>query len=211
MNQYDKSNPWWGLNSPLMSLTGLALIVSASSRLSFSITVSLLLVGIYAVTLLVIQVCKSIIPEKFKTVIVIMAVTFISSLLYLLITLISPVSALELYFMVFLIPVTFLSSNIVKRVERLSQAEGILQGIKEALTLGLIIIAVSLIREPLGYGTLSIPIMDRTVNLLPDAIRDRVAFQVFAASPGVFIIVAYLIGLMRLISRQGMGKEDQNE
>lgn len=213
MNQYDKSHPW-GPNSPLMSLTGLALIVSASSRLSYSAAVCLLLAGIYGITLSIVHLGKSIIPQKYKTVILIMIVTFIISLFYLIMSMINPVSALALYFIVFLVPLTFLSSEIVKRTGNLSFGEGITLGMKEALILGGIIIAISFIREPLGYGTLSIPFSGKTVNLLPDTIREHVTLQVFAEPLGGFILTACLIALVRLVSRNhnfGLQKEDSND
>lgn len=196
MSQYNRSYPW-GYISPLMSLTGIPLMVAASGRLSFSVVVCLLLPGIYAFTLSIIHLGKPIIPEKYRNIIIIMILTFISSFLYLIVKMIHPVFALELYFIIFLIPLTFLSSEIVQRTDKLSLSEGIVLGIKEALILGGLIIAVSLIREPLGYGTFSIPFMGKTVNILPDALRERLVLQIFAAPPGGFIITACLIAVIQ--------------
>jgi hypothetical protein len=106
---------------------------------------------------------------------------------------------------VFLIPITFLTSELVQRTENLSQSDGIIQGIKEALILGGIIIAISLIREPLGYGTFSIPFISKTVNLLPDMLRERVVLQLFASPLGGFLLAAGFIAIMRFVS------EDYND
>ncbi len=194
-----------------MSLAGLALMIAASGRLSFSTAVSLIFAGIYAVTLLVMLFGKPIIPEKYETAIMIMTLTFISSLFYLILSMINPVSALKLYFIIFLIPVTFLSSRIEKRVNRLSPVEGIVLGLKEALGFGLIIIAISLIREPLGYGTLSVPFTGRTVNLFSDAISEKFVLQVFAAPLGGFILTASLIALLRLVFRRPGAKTEAED
>jgi hypothetical protein len=199
MNQYSRSNPW-GSHSPLMSLTGAALIAAASGRFSHSIVVFLFLAGIYTITLSIIHLGKPIIPERYRTALIIMIVTFISSLFYLMINLINPVSALELYLIIFLIPITFLSSELNKNSENQSPNEEIIFGIKQALILGGIIILIALVREPLGYGTLSIPFIGKTINLLPDSIKELVVLQIFAAPLGAFILTACLIALIRLFS-----------
>ncbi len=198
MNRYDQSHPW-GVHSPLMSLSGLALIAAASSRLSYSLQAWLLLFCVYGFTLPIIKWGKPIIPEKYKTAITIMTVTFAASLFYLFMSMINPVSALELNFIVFLVPVTFLGSRIVERTDHLPPEEGVIRGLKEVLTLGGIIAAVSIIREPLGYGTLSFPFASSTVNILSDAIQERAVLQVFAAPAGGFILTACLIALVRLV------------
>jgi hypothetical protein len=207
MNQYDASNPW-GSKSPLMSLTGIALIVSASGRFSSAAIVFLLLAGIYTLALSIILFGKTIIPARYKTALVIAIVTFISSLFFLIVELIHPVTALELNLIIFLIPIVFLSSKIVQRIDHLSVGEGIALGMKEALMLGGIILVVALIREPLGYGTLSIPFVGSMVKLLPDAIRERTALQVFASPVGGFILSACLIALIRLLSPRQASKTE---
>jgi hypothetical protein len=191
-----------------MSLTGFALIVSASSRLSYSAAVLVLLAGIYGITLTVIRFGKIIIPEKYRTSIIILILTFISSLFYLVMNMINPVSALELYVMVFLVPITFLSSQIVKRSDALSHGEAIVLGIKEALILGGTIIVVALIREPLAYGTLSLPFGGKPLNILPNSLRERLVLQTFAGPLGGFILTACLITIVRLILHQ---KDDFNQ
>jgi Na+-translocating ferredoxin:NAD+ oxidoreductase RnfE subunit len=213
MNQYDKTNPW-GSHSPLMSLTGISLIITASSRLSCSIIVFFLLEAIYTITLCIIHGGKSIIPAKYKTAITIMIVTFISSLFYFFIDLIHPVSALELYFIVFLIPLTFLSSHLEKTASNFSASEEIIFGAKQASILGGIIIAIALIREPLGYGTLSLPFSNKMMYLLPESIQEQAVLQVFSAPLGGFLITACLIALVRFVTHQqdtSSVKENRND
>jgi hypothetical protein len=201
MNQYERNNPW-GSHSPLMSLTGIALIIAASARLSTSIIVFFLLTIIYTITLSIVHAGKSIIPAKYKTAIVIMIVTFISSLLYFFIVLIDPISSMELYFIVFLIPITFLSSHLETKTSYLSAGEEILLGAKQASILGGIIIAISMIREPLGYGTLSLPFSNKSLYLLPESIQEQAVLQVFSAPIGGFIISACFIALVRFVTHQ---------
>jgi hypothetical protein len=214
MNQYDQPTNLWGSHSPLMSFTGLALIVTASCRLSSSVVVLLLLTGIYAVTLSIIFFGKSIIPTKYKTALIIMILTFVSSLFYLAMEMINPVSALESHFIVLLIPVVFLGSRIVQRAEQFSPLEGILFGIKEASILGGIIMMISLIREPLAYGTLSVPFVGKIVNLLSDPMKERVVLHVFASPLGGFLLTACCIVFVRLASFQQSSHvktEDNND
>lgn len=185
-----------------MSLTGLALIIAASPRLSCSIIVFFLLMAISVMTLAVMHLGKSIIPEKYKTALIIMIVNFFTSLFYLIIDMINPISALEVYFTVFLIPITFLSSYFEKKAGNLSVSEEIIRGAKQASILGGIIIAVSLIREPLGYGTLSLPFSNKPMHLLPESIEEQVVMQVFSAPFGGFIIAACIIALVHVISHE---------
>ncbi|MDR2900152.1 MAG: hypothetical protein LBV20_01340 [Treponema sp.] len=208
MGQYHQSHSW-NSRSPLMSLVGLALIICSSNRLSSAALIALLLIGIYTITLSIILLGKSIIPERYQTALIIMIVTFISSLFYLVVEMIHPVSALELYFIIFLIPVTFLSSEIVQRANRLAPADGIVLGMKESLILGGIIIAISIIREPIAYGTLSIPFSGKTVTLLPEMIQERMTLHILASPLGGFILLAGLIALVRAVSyRQGSTSEE---
>ena len=211
MSRYSNSNLIWGTNSPLMALTSLALIVIASGRLSFALITLFLLVCIYAFSLSVIQLAKSYIPVKFKTAIVIMIAVFAASISYFFLSLINPVSGLMFNFMVFLIPLSFLSSNIVKRVEKFMPGESILQGVKEALALGIILVAISLIREPLGYGTLSFPFQENMVNLFPDGTRERLTLRGFTISAGVFFLIACMIAIIRVASHQKMEKDNNDE
>jgi Na+-translocating ferredoxin:NAD+ oxidoreductase RnfE subunit len=199
MNQYEHP---WGAHSPLMSLTGIALIIASSSRLSSAILVFFVLAAIHIITLAIMYAGKPIIPEKYKTAITIMLVTFITSLFYLVVSMIHPVSAWELELVIFLIPITFLSSHLERKDHQFSPGEEIMIGAKQSVILGGIIVVIALIREPLGYGTLSLPFSNKTMNFMPEAIRERAVLHVFAAPFGGFLITACLIALVQSIFNQ---------
>jgi Na+-transporting NADH:ubiquinone oxidoreductase subunit NqrD len=82
---------------------------------------------------------------------------------------------------------------------------------KESLILGGIIVVIALIREPLGYGTLSIPFVGKTLHFLPDAIRERTVLQVFSAPLGGFLLTAFLIAIIRLVSPLQVTKTEDND
>jgi hypothetical protein len=99
-----------------------------------------------------------------------------------------------------------MASGILERTESLSPADILTKAYSEAATLSVLIVVFSLIREPLGFCTLSLPGGSEGIFFL--FIAEEEAFfpiRVIAAAPGVLFLLGYGIALFR---RLEIGQEE---
>jgi hypothetical protein len=76
--------------------------------------------------------------------------------------------------------------------------EGVLQAFTEGMSLSALILGLALIREPLGYGTLSFPGGAQGIAVLftfPPGIQ--LPIRIASASAGAFFLLGYGIALFR--------------
>jgi Na+-transporting NADH:ubiquinone oxidoreductase subunit NqrD len=114
-----------------------------------------------------------------------------SSIFLVLLWIFDPLLALESSFFVFIVPVVFMAGGLYSRVISHDLPEILSQALAEALILGLVILGMALIREPLGFGSLSIPGMD-VIRFIRE---EPVGF--FQTASGALIILGYGIAVYR--------------
>ncbi|MDR2701385.1 MAG: hypothetical protein LBB72_03030 [Spirochaetaceae bacterium] len=157
MNTQMQSHLFWGINSPLTSLTGVVLFLTASGRIGFALVCTLALLWVYVFVMTAAKLGGAYFPLWGRN----MALLFLSSLaaeiFLILLWILSPRTALECAFFVFLVPLVFMASDLCGRVLEYDLGEVISQAAAEALILGMLILGLALIREPLGFGSISVP------------------------------------------------------
>jgi hypothetical protein len=181
----------------------------ASGRTAFAIVAGGALIWVYGWTVLVSSFGKPILPQKGKSLIFVFLSSFFGSLYLMLLYFISPFLAMETTFLVMLASLSCISSEICRRVEALDPEESISRAALEALVLDLPLIALALIREPLGFGSLSVPGGPQGIIELFN-IDGGVYFpvQIIAGSAGAFLLLGYGLALFHHFRKRFIKTED---
>lgn len=208
MNLNEGGN-FWGSRSPLNSLIGSSVLILSSGRLAFALVAAGSLLWVYALSALVHGAAGRILPRKGKRWILALLVSVIASVYDLLLWFISPFLVLETFFILFLTPICCMASGILDRTESLSPADILSKAYSEALSLSALILVFALIREPLGFCTLSLPGGPEGIFFL--FIAEEEAFfpiRIIAAAPGALFLLGYGIVLFRRLEifRQEEGR-----
>ncbi|MDR2313217.1 MAG: hypothetical protein LBE02_01625 [Spirochaetaceae bacterium] len=200
MNSQAQSHLFWGINSPLTTLTGSGLLIIASGRISFALVCGMALIWVYVFSLCAAKLGKLPPPGRAP------ALLFLSALgaciFFVVLWILNPILALESSFFIFLSPVVFTASRLCERVWDFDMAEGLSQAVTEALILGILILGLSLIREPLGFGSVSVPGLDSIRFIQEEPLR------ILQASSGALIILGYGIAVYRYFRNRYTNSED---
>jgi len=199
------SHLFWGAHSPLSALTGAGLIIMASGRLSYAILSAAALLWVYALTSLAFIGGRKIMPIRGKSVILLFLSAFFCGLFMLLASLLNPLLILGAGFFLVLVPVYCLGSGFFEAAESSPLSEVFMRALCEAGTLAAIILAVALIREPLGMGTLSVPGGISGVTEVFDVYNEEsiLPVRLFAVSSGGLLLLGYCTALFRYFREQG--------
>lgn len=204
-----QNHPFWGPHAPLSALTGAGLLVCASTRTAFALVSAGALVWVYGCTALVFCAAKAILPQQRGNTLRLFLTSFFGALYLCFLSLASPVLAMECTFLVLLAPVTCIASDLVGRVESLSLKDALVRSCVEALALGGVILALALIREPLGFGALSLPGGTGGILELSSG-EDQPMFplRIIGTSFGALILLGYGLAMFRYLRKQLTGGED---
>jgi hypothetical protein len=153
----DQSRPFRGSHFPLSTLADAGLLILASGRTAYARIVRGALVWVYAATAVIVCAAKPLLPKTGRDTVFIFLSSLLGSLFILLIALINPLLALETALLIILIPVSCTGSGLCVRTESLDLTASLIAAVQESLALGVLILAFALIREPLGFGSLSVP------------------------------------------------------
>jgi hypothetical protein len=177
---------------------GSSILILASGRLAFALTAAGSLLWVYTLSALAYNAASRVLPEKGKRWVLVLFVSLVGGIYDLVLWFISPLLVLETFFTLFLVPICCISSGILGRTESLSPADTAAKAYTEAAALSLLIIIFSLIREPLGYCTLSLPGGSQGIVFL--FIAEEEAFfpvRIIAAVPGALFLLGYGIVLFK--------------
>ena len=157
MNRRFSSHFFWGSHSPFAALSATALIILSSGRLAYAIICASAVIWVYVLTALVYSASLPIMPLRGRVIILLFLLSFFCGIFFMIIGMINPLLILGSSFFLVLIPVWCISSNFFEASESFELMDIVTRALLESASLGGIIIAFSLIREPIGIGTLSFP------------------------------------------------------
>jgi len=212
MSRRLSSHLFWGAHSPLSALTGAALIVMASSRFSFALLCAGALLWVYGSTAAIFSAARDIMPKRGRKVILLFLSTFFCGLFMLHVGLLNPLLVLGATFFLVLVPPTCLGSGFFEASELLTVGEAIPRALLEAAVLSGLILALALIREPLGMGTLSFPGGVQGAVEVFDISQEEafIPIRFLSASAGGLLLLGYGTALFRFF-RSRSGNEPHNE
>jgi hypothetical protein len=209
VNQQNRSHIFWGSQAPLSSLAGAGLIILASSRLAFAFVCAGALLWVYGFTSLVYFSSKKIMPQRGKSVVLLFLSSLVCGIYVLCLFFINPLLVMGTCFFLFLVPPCCMGSGVFKRLESLDPAEAFSRSLLESLVPGGLIIALSLIREPLGMGSISFPGgIQGILEISGDEYEGFFPVRIFAVSGGGLLILGYGVSLFRYFRGFHAGGEE---
>ena len=196
---------FWGNLSPLGGLTGAGLLIMASARLSWAITVAISLFWVYGLTALAFSSLSSALGKKFfpvlgKGTLYACFAAFFGSIYLFLFWLICPLAALECFFLLMLVPVFCAGSGIVQQIvsekEKADIFDHVSEAVSRAVSLAVLMIAFSIVREPLSYCSLSFPgSYQGIVTIMYFKENAFLPIGIFSSSAGAMLLLGYIICL----------------
>jgi len=206
------SHIFWGSHSPLSMLSGAALIILASGRLAFALICAGALLWVFGLTALIFSGAKKILPVRGKMLVLLFISAFTCGIFMLLVSMLNPLLVLGTGFFLVLIPPCLLGSGLFEASEKVDLEEVFSRAFLEAMVLALLIIAFSLIREPLGTGTLSFPGGAQGIVELFGASGDDafVPLRILSSSAGGLLLLGYAAALFRFFRSRNHGLPDDH-
>jgi hypothetical protein len=197
-NPYRQKHIFWGPNAPLSTLIGAGFIIISSSRTAFALTALGALVWVYALTALIFRTASPALPEKGKNFILVSLSAFTGGLFQLMLCIISPVLAAETALLVILAPVCCIASTVVPRLKSLSTKDALSRAVSEALIMGALALILAVIREPLGFGSISLPGgPGGIIELFGKGEDSFFPIQIISSSAGALLLFGYGLALFR--------------
>jgi hypothetical protein len=184
--------------SPAAVLPGGGLLIIASGRLAHAVAVAGALAWVYGLTSLAIYAAAKVFPRHGRTGLFSFLASFMAALYLFILWLLSPICAMEVFFAVSLVPVFYILC-VSGRFDALSAADSFFSSFFEALSLGVLLLAFALIREPLGFVSLSLPGgAQGSVMLFSFNKESLLPIQLAASSGGALLLLGYFWGLYKL-------------
>ena len=192
--------------SPVAALPGCGLLIIASERLSHAITVVGALAWVYGLTTLVIYAAAKIFPRHGRTALISFLASFMAGFYLFILWFLSPLCALESFFAVSLVPVFYMTSGAAKRFDVSSAVDSFFF---EAVSLGVLLLAFALIREPLGFVSLSLPGGTQgSVMLFSFNVEFLLPLQLIASSGGALLLLGYFWGIYKFMNKEQEGDKN---
>ena len=204
---FSRQHSFWGSLSPLGGLTGIGLLVMASARLSWAITVIGSLFWVYGLSTLTYSFLISALGNKFFPVngrvsLYTCIAAFFGSVYLLMYWLLCPFAAFEVFMLLLLVPLFCSTSGIVSQISiSLENAsfdifEHVTDAVSGAASLAGLLIAISIIREPLSYCSLTFPGTYRGMfTIMYFTENSFFPINIFASSAGALLLLGYIICL----------------
>ena len=213
MNKRFESHLFWGSYSPLSLLGCAGLIILASTRFAFALICTGALIWVYGLSALIYSGARPILPVRGKMAVLLFLSSFLCGIFMFLAGLVNPLLIMGTGFFLILVPPCCLGSHFFEASESEYPVEVFSRALLEALVLGGIILALALIREPLGMGTLSFPggaqgILDIFSSTDTDSF---IPARLLSTSAGGLILLGYGTTAFRYFREQsGSNSRDAN-
>jgi hypothetical protein len=178
---------FWGSLSPLAGLSGGALLVIASTQLIYAAAAAGALLWVYGLSALSCCAGSKIFPGQGKPLFLLFLTSFIGSIYLLLFWFINPLTALEAFLFISLVPLFCAGSGIFSRIESLDLADAVGRALSEAAVLGGLIVVFAIMRELLGFTS----------------------FTLSGSSQGILLLLGYGAGLYRYFRKIHAPWEDE--
>jgi len=198
MNNSPTQHLFWGSASPLAALSGGGLLIMATVRFSYALITGISLLWVYCLSALVCRAAVKIFPRQGLAACQTILASFFAGIFLLLFWIISPFIALEIFFIVSLVPLFCVSSGIFQRLDSLDSIDAVALAFSEAAVLSGLLLAFALIREPLGLLSLSLPGGSQGIIFIFSAKSETLLpIRFIASSSGALILLGYIFALYR--------------
>lgn len=202
------SKIFFNSRNPLCTLAYAGFLIFASSRLAFALTSAASLVWVYVLTALAASSVKRFLPKEGKFTVLIFLSSFIAALFLFALMFASPLIATQLAYLIVLAPCCFMGAFSSERLKTISIGGLLAEALRESLVAGGIVTALALIREPIGFMSLSVPGGAHGIIELFDP-ADKSNFlpiRIVAGVSGGFFLLGYISAAFFTVKRQIMGE-----
>jgi len=206
-----EAHPFWGKRSPLAQVSYIPVLLGASSRLSIAIMCSAALFCVYIQSSVTILVTTRFIPTTFKLYIHVLICSFWALAYGLVEYLFSPVLFYETQFPLVFTAVLYMISGLGQSIEVDRISNAMKKTVVQAMVVGFIILTFALIREPFGFGSLSLPTRDGISEILTSELSADLAFRSIATTSGGLILLGFVIGFYRIVKEMLVTYYSQRE
>jgi len=203
----NRQHSFWGALSPLGGLTGAGLLIMASARLSWAITVAGSLFWVYGLTTFTYAFLLSVLNKNFfpaagRVSIYACLAAFFGSIYLFLFWLLCPFAAFETFALLLLVPLFCAGSGNIDQIKSPNEKaqydvlDYVSDSIAQAASLAGLIIVFSIVREPLAYCSLSFP--GTSHGMLTIMYFRAGAFfpiGIFSSSSGALLLLGFIICL----------------
>ncbi|MDR1411229.1 MAG: hypothetical protein LBI91_03375 [Spirochaetaceae bacterium] len=205
-----QDHPFWGRRAPLATLAGIVLLIFSSGRTAYALVVLGALLWHHSLLILALNAARPVFPQKGRAIAEFFLSGVLNSTYILFLFLLNPFLALETFLYCLLVPVYSYVSRLPGRLENSEVEDAVIKAAAEALSMGVLIVALALIREPLGYGSLSLPGgSGGIVRLFVSGESPYFPIRIFAGSAGALILLGYGAALFnRLREFKSMAERD---
>jgi hypothetical protein len=195
--------------SPEGALPGCGLLIIASGKLSHAITAAGALLWVYGLTTLVIYAAAKIFPRQGRTTLISFLASFMAAVYLFAQWFLSPLCALESFFAVSLVPIFYMASGAPKHFNAVSAEDSFFSSFFKALSLGVLLMAFAIIREPLSYMSLSLPGgVQGSVILFSFSAGSFLPVQLIASSGGTLLLLGYFLAIYKYMNKTKEGDEN---
>lgn len=209
MNKPLRYHLFWSNASPLVCLSGAALLIMASDRLAHALIAAGALIWVYCLASLIAFAGAKFFPKQGKTIVFSFLSSCFTAFYLLLLWILSPICAMEMFFIISLIPIFCIGSDAFKALHTFNREQTFKHSFFEALVLGTLIIILSFIREPLGFSSLSLPGgAQGTILIFSFDTKSFLPVCLVTTSCGAFLIFGYFLGLYRYFRAKYAPQED---
>ncbi|MDR0908648.1 MAG: hypothetical protein LBM77_02680 [Spirochaetaceae bacterium] len=204
-----EKNVIWTKNLITSTFACTALMVMSTSRTAFALVTIGALVWVYMLSALVCFFARPILPEKVQKYVHIFLAAFFSCLYQFFLFLLNPILAMETSLFVFLTPVGLISSAVLRDARKYTDQNAFFLPLWECLALSMMILGIALIREPLGYGSLSVPgSVYGIVEIISSEDGPYFPVQFAAQASGALLILGFAYAIYRSVQNQKSQEED---
>jgi hypothetical protein len=203
----NRQHSFWGSLSPFGGLTGAGLLIMASARLSWAIAIAGCLFWVYGLTaftfaFLSTTIGEKIFPARGRSALYTCLASLWGSIYLFMFWLLCPFAALEVFSLLLLVPLYCASSGIVEEIassrenSHIEIFEHVSEAVSQAPVLAGLLIALSIIREPLSYCSLSFPgSYQGMITIMYFKASSLFPIGIFASSAGALLLLGYFICL----------------
>ncbi|MDR0409294.1 MAG: hypothetical protein LBH18_02725 [Spirochaetaceae bacterium] len=191
-------------DSQISSMSGIALFIIAGNRLSYAIVAACALIWVSVISAALSIVMRRVKSKTRIRMLGVIVSSFAGSLYLFLLNLMNPLLAMESVLICMLAPVFYMGGKFRACSEDVPEGatvgEFLQNALFESVALGALTLAFSLIREPLGFATLTVPDVRRGIIALFNS-KDSYPYsvQLISSSTGALFLLAYIMVILRYI------------
>jgi Na+-transporting NADH:ubiquinone oxidoreductase subunit NqrD len=192
--------------SPLSSLSGAVLLIGGTGRLAHAFVLGAAVFAVYVAVPLLLKLAGPVVPSSYRTWVRVLVASTAAAVFSRVAGMVWPPLVHELALYLGMVPLCLISSGLIDRVETVGRLDALKDSLLEAAVLCGLALAFALVREPFGFGMLSIPGSDGITPLFSREGAAAASLRSASATAGGFMILGYLIAVHRKVRFRVVGE-----